>query len=309
MGRGDYTSRRRDDDPGSVVGPEASSADAERSRAPSQCGRWRLLAADALLGSIPYPASREGKRLKRGPIAQLGEHLLCKEGVRSSSLLGSTIFSSRDGDLGTASVSYALPRSVRIRLSRPHIRRLAGASAASLARANLRKENPRASDMAIVYSPTPTSSRSPRHCGPDLSPYFGARTAPSTRGGEVAYLVGPITRRPPVRIRLPLPRIPPGPAPVCLLPGPAYNLIYSLTRDGTSSRGGAAAARRAHNPKVAGSNPAPATTSTVAGSRRRHSSQGGEVAHLVGLITRRSQVRILPLQPHRKRRGPGPSTG
>ena len=36
------------------------------------------------------PPISEDRQPSNGAVAQLGEHLLCKEGVRSSSLLGST---------------------------------------------------------------------------------------------------------------------------------------------------------------------------------------------------------------------------
>ena len=39
----------------------------------------------------------ETETRKRGGIAQLGEHLLCKQGVRSSSLLISTIWAHSSG--------------------------------------------------------------------------------------------------------------------------------------------------------------------------------------------------------------------
>ena len=41
------------------------------------------------MGAQP-PTSNDQATNNRGAVAQLGEHLLCKEGVRSSSLLGST---------------------------------------------------------------------------------------------------------------------------------------------------------------------------------------------------------------------------
>src|SRR5690606_31268165 len=52
----------------------------------------------------------------------------------------------------------------------------------------------------------------------------------------------------------------PPPAP-CAQDGSTLELVHTqrTTRDAWPARGGAAAARWAHNPKVAGSNPAPAT--------------------------------------------------
>ena len=44
-----------------------------------------------VVGINPPPLTSDHPSPKRrGAVAQLGEHLLCKEGVRSSSLLGST---------------------------------------------------------------------------------------------------------------------------------------------------------------------------------------------------------------------------
>ena len=52
-----------------------------------------LLMVERLWGG--EPKKRSGN--KKGAVAQLGEHLLCKEGVRSSNLLGSTSIFSWEG--------------------------------------------------------------------------------------------------------------------------------------------------------------------------------------------------------------------
>ena len=56
-------------------------------------------------------------------------------------------------------------------------------------------------------------------------------------------------------------------------------------------RGGAVAARRAHNPKVAGSNPAPATKRY-----RPVSFRGGSVLSLRGMCLRTNQIRVASYQ-------------
>src|ERR1043165_9079719 len=85
--------------------------------------------------------------------------------------------------------------------------------------------------------PHPTNSSLLLH----LRPPYNAR--PLMRGGAVWQLVGLITRRSQVQILPPL---------------PTFLLIRHIAAGWSSL-----AARRAHNPKVTGSNPVPATISLV----------------------------------------------